>query len=662
MRRTLWSLTVLRLSIVAACAWTLFASAPYGQTQQTPTGIIAGRVRDAAGNPVPAVVVSARTAATGVTGPPGPPPVRPGGAAEGALTPVLTDERGRFVFTNLPAGRYDIVATRSGWLPGAHGRRRPGGGSEPIDLEAGERRNDLAITMWRPAVIAGRVTADNGDPLIGAEVRAIPQVFIAGRRQSETPIRQKTDDRGMYRFANLMPGEYLVAVLASVLAEPPGFAGAIRASAETPRAYLQTMTAAGAAPILFSRATGVTGGDRPLVGSLSTASGLPDGDVAWPIYPTTFHPSGRLMSSAEVVRAVSGEPRTAVDVQVRLTPTWQISGLLTDPDGPAAWHAVHLVPAESPERPLVDVSTAVTDASGAFTLYGVPSGQYIVRVVRTPWPADPGARLAITGGTGQIPSIGMTFSSRPTGAPSMPREPVLQASQSVTVGNGHVRGLQLTLREGPRVRGRVHFEGSQAPPAPAALESIWVLVQSASGSPDLYPFVPRGQVSADGQFAAPVLWPGRSLIRATAPPGWTFKNATHQGRDVSDAPLEITADLDQVVITFTGRSPTIAGTVQADGGESVEGAVVLLFPVDPSGWMDYGRESRRVASAEVDRLGGFRLAAPPNGDYHLVAIPGEQADRWRDPAVLARLATVAQRIRIGDADPGHQSLRLRRVQ
>jgi len=69
--------------------------------------------------------------------------------------------------------------------------------------------------MWRTAVIGGRVTDDNGDPLIGAEVRAMRQQYVAGRPHYDTPIRARTDDRGVYRFSTLIPGDYLVAAVST---------------------------------------------------------------------------------------------------------------------------------------------------------------------------------------------------------------------------------------------------------------------------------------------------------------------------------------------------------------------------------------------------------------------------------------------------------------
>jgi hypothetical protein len=41
---------------------------------------------------------------------------------------------------------------------------------------------------------------------------------------------------------------------------------------------------------------------------------------------------------------------------------------------------------------------------------------------------------------------------------------------------------------------------------------------------------------------------------------------------------------------------------------------------------------------------------PPPGEYLIVAIPDQQANDWRDPAVLLKLAPLAERIRVG-ADP-----------
>jgi protocatechuate 3,4-dioxygenase beta subunit len=619
------------------------------------SGILAGRVVDAAGDPVEGAIVSVRLDATG--GPPVPAPTA------GRAIPVRTNAEGRFVFTEVPAGGYQVDATKAGWLPGAFGRTRPGGSALPVVLADGAVRNDLTISVWRPAVIAGFVTADNGDPLIGVEVRAVQLLHIAGRRQMNMPqrpqtiARQKTDDRGAYRFSDLVPGEYVIAVLASVLSEPPGFTGAIRAQGSTPRSYYQTMTNTGAAPIVLERATGVAAGGRALVNSLTDLSGVPATEAAWPTYPTTYHPSATTLTTATIVPARSGEPQTAIDVNVRMVPTFQVSGTLTGPEGPAPWHGVHLVPADTGDTPLVDVSTAVTDADGAFTFYGVPPGQYIARVIRVPWPS--GLEMGIAGGTGAIPYVTMFGRGPSAGPPSAPTEALLHASQPVVVEDRHIRNLSLTLTEGLRVRGRVIVDSTAAAPAADAWRTANISLVAAGGREDnaLMPY----PLTGEGPFTTSNMWPGKYLLRITPPRGLTVASASYQGRDLSVTAFDLTSDIENVVITLTNRVRTVKGTVQVESGAQQSDAVVLMFPTDQEAWLDYGRVNRRVASTRAAEDGTFRLVAPSDGEYYIVAIPDAESDDWQNPETLARLGGMADRFRMQGADVPSLSLRMRRI-
>jgi hypothetical protein len=514
----------------------------------------------------------------------------------------------------------------------------------PVAIGEGERRGNLSITLWRPAVITGRAIDDAGDPLINAEVRAVRQVFIAGRPQNDTPIRGKTDDRGMYRFSSLLPGDYLIAVLSTVLSEPATLAGAL--SAVGNRDYLRTMMAIGTAPMVLDRATGaVPGNSRTLVGSLSLLPGLPADDGAWKVYPTTYHPGSLTRRGARVVRTSAGETRADVDVAVRLTDSYQVSGTLMAPDGPAAWHGIHLVQAETEDTPLVDVSTAVTDQNGAFTFHGVPPGQYVARVVRIPWPTGPGAQLGIAGGTGVIPYVANFSAMPPAGAAiPVPAEPLLHASEPVTVGSRHIRDLLVTLRPGPRVTGRAHFDGSAALPSEAEWRAMEDYLEPANGRQE--PLYSPGRFSEDGRFTTPSLWPGRYLIRGGGPSRWIFKSVTVAGREVGHIPIDITTDLENVVITFTDKKGEITGTVRDPNNPTDVNATVLLFPEDPAGWVDYGRTSIRVTSVSAAANGQFKLGMPPDGGYCLIAIRDEDAENWRNPDVLAKLARSAERIQV----------------
>jgi protocatechuate 3,4-dioxygenase beta subunit len=616
-----------------------------GEAVQAPkSALVAGRVVDHAGIGVANAVVWLRTPPP----PNAPPPRGPQGDR------VATNADGRFAFSGLAAGAYQIDAIKPGWLTGAYGRRRPGGNSSSLEIADGERRNDLTITVWRTAVIGGRVVDDRGDPLIGAEIRAIRQTYISGRPQGDTPIRARTDDRGVYRFADLLPGDYIVALLMNVTSEPPTLAGAIRAGGR-PRAYLQTMSSLGAMPMVFDEATTVTGPEQPLIRSLTdsvtaTAAGQP-----MLTYATTYFPSASSIRTAKVVTAPSGEAQEGIDFTVRLQPTWQVSGMVRDAEGPAAWHAVHLIPADAGDTPVVDVSTAITDGKGAFTLFGVPRGQYIARVVRIPWPAV--GTLGVIGGTGAIRSIGTTLPLASTAGPAMPSaDPLMHSSETVTVTDRHVRDLQLVLQPGARVKGFVQFEGTGGPPD---LTRVRLRIEQVGGRLDSA--VVSAVFTSEHKFSSQGLLPGRYLIRADTPPGWTFKGATYQGRDVSESPVELTGEIDGVVITYTNRSSAITGSVAAAAPADPAGAQVMLFPVDPVAWMDYGRTSRRITSRVVDAKGDFSLTLPPPGEYWLVALADEDAQDWQNPARLKQLATVAERIRVGADSISGQSLQLRRL-
>jgi len=616
-------------------------------------GLITGRVVDAAGAPIAAAVVA-------VSG--GSIPAR--GSGPGTPPRVITDNDGRFFFGELAAGSYTISTTKPGLLPGAFGRRRPGGSSVPVDLTEDGRRGDITITMWPAAVISGRVIDDNGDPLVNAEVRAVPQAVISGRRQSGTPIREKTDDRGAYRFSGLVPGNYIIVAPVVVISEPATLAGAARAGTLPMRSYYQTMAAVGSAPLIFSgRADGISGNEKTLIGSWAALPGMPAGDAPWHTYPTTFFPSTTSLTAASVVRVAAGQERSGTDLVVRLTQTFKVSGTLTNPDSSvAAYHAVHLLDAASADTPLFDVATAVSDGDGAFTFYGVPRGQYIARVVRVPYPTG-GLEMGVAGGTGAIPYIA-TFGSMSRG-PNQPfassAEPLVYVSQPVGVADRHVTGLALTLRTGVRITGRAEFEGQAARPTPEQLRGMRVNLEPANGQ-QYYNVLP-GVLTDDGQFATPSMWPGRYLIQVgNAPPGWTFRGATHQGHDVADTPVDLSGDLENVVLSFTDRPASVNGSVQSTDGQPVAGAAVLMFPVDPARWVDNGRSARRVRLVSASGSGAFRITAPPAGEYFLVAIPDEQSVDWQEPATLRKLSGIAVRIQVRDSATTTQALMLQKIQ
>ena len=58
------------------------------------------------------------------------------------------------------------------------------------------------MRIWKTAVITGVVTDESGDPIVGAQLRALERSTVAGQsRFTAAGAPAFTDDRGMYRFA-----------------------------------------------------------------------------------------------------------------------------------------------------------------------------------------------------------------------------------------------------------------------------------------------------------------------------------------------------------------------------------------------------------------------------------------------------------------------------
>ena len=133
------------------------------------------------------------------------------GAATGTLRVTSTDDAGAFAFTNLPADRYTVGASKLPYLGAVAGARRPARPGTAIALDAGQKRSDVAIRLYPAGSIAGTVYTEDGRPAARISV-GLRQRNIEGPAHVVTPDGGpvQTDDRGQFRFFGLAPGEYFV--------------------------------------------------------------------------------------------------------------------------------------------------------------------------------------------------------------------------------------------------------------------------------------------------------------------------------------------------------------------------------------------------------------------------------------------------------------------
>jgi hypothetical protein len=626
------------------------------QPQPPATGLILGQVVDAGtGQPIAGTIVSL------IGGPPpmmNGQPISPevqfmieqtGGFVSGGQR-VLTGPQGQFVFHSLKKGNYRLSASAPGYVPGSYGQRRVNGASKPIELDEGEHVGDASIKLWRYASISGRVTDDAGEPAVGLEVRVLRAQVSGPAKSYLTAGIVQTDDRGMYRSSTLIPGDYIVVVPQTVTTMPTSLVDAYyeASRAGTSSTFVRQLSES-SAPFPSIGASLRVGDYQvgPRNGRLLTALPSDDGSHVM-AFATGYYPAAPNSNEGSVMKLASGQDQTGADIQLRLVPTVTVSGTVSDADGPVRNTGVRLIPV-SMTGTLTELgfetATTATDASGAFALLGVPSGQYTLRVRRVPQPSfDNASRITIQSSSG-----GMTImSSMPAGEPSVPTPPTgaaLFAELPVSVAEHDVRDLPVTLRAGAHVSGRIIFEGATPPPAPAAVQRMLTSLSSIDVS---FAGSGAGQTTPDGQFTTTGYPPGRYFVNVGVPgmPAWSIQSVTLGGRNLDDSPLELgTSDIGGVIITLTDHPSEIRGTVHAASSATTAtaelDATVIVFPSNYREWIDHGMSGRRQRSATVGKSGTFTLNGLPSGDYLAAAVNPEAIENTRDPKTFDAIARVA---------------------
>jgi hypothetical protein len=122
-----------------------------------------------------------------------------------------TNPDGRFELKDLPAGRYTVQVTRSGYLQLSYGQRRPLEQGKPLQLADRQIVEHIDFALPRTSVITGRIFDELGEPVADAQVFAMRLSYFQGRRRM-TPVNigLRSDDAGQYRITGLAPGSYYV--------------------------------------------------------------------------------------------------------------------------------------------------------------------------------------------------------------------------------------------------------------------------------------------------------------------------------------------------------------------------------------------------------------------------------------------------------------------
>jgi hypothetical protein len=538
---------------------------------------------------------------------------------------IATDGSGHFDFNNLPAGQYTLQAYRSGYLRMNYGAKSPETPGISIVLADDQRLANLTIRLPQMAAITGTILDQNGEPAEGVSVEALAYTMRTGIRTlaSVYGAAQSTDDRGIYRYGGLTPGDYLI------VAGPSRALGGIRALA--------------ASDIDRALAAIASGGVASAVEGPSGAGG----EVT---YAPVYFPGTTDLTSATTISLKAGEERGGVDLRLALVPCATIEGTITMPDGRPApdvpvTATVVGIPNSIDLFRVGDPGTVRSDARGHFRFTAVPPGQYEIT-----------ARLGLTGAE-VFRSIAQTGGTGP--GPGAPQTTTPSWARSTVIVDGGDQTVSLRFEPGVTVAGRVVFDGTTLKPPP---DLSVVRVRLAVPGYGTSVGATVADAAADGTFRIAGVAPGQFRIAAAVPgatstAGWALRSAMMNGVDAADAPIDVRGgqDLTYIVLTFTDHPSLLSGTVQTPAGVAASDFYIIIFATDRAQW---GAQSRRTVMVRPTTLGRYMVRNLPPGDYYLAAVTDVSLNQWFDPGFLDSLVPAAIRVTIAEGEQATRDVRI----
>jgi hypothetical protein len=368
-------------------------------------------------------------------------------------------------------------------------------------------------------------------------------------------------------------------------------------------------------------------------------------------YPTAFHGPSPEAPTLLVVEA--GEERSGIDIRLVPEGAVRISGVLRTDQGPAGGVVVRLTRtggARLQNDNGYEVAATVSAADGSFTLLGITPGTYTLKALRLSRPRLPPALES-------NPAIVAAYAGN---GPNTPETAGLVGAQvPLTVAASDIRDLDVPLRSGATVRGRIVFDG--ATPTPAEHQRIGVLLSSEDGGLPGTGFL-VARLTEDGRFEISAPAPGRYLATAVAlPQHWRLAGATVAGRPLS-APFDLgDVDVTDLVLTYTDKLGSLNGTVRRATGADETSVEIVVFSTERHDWR---REPLNLRAPRIEQPGAaerYEIVRLLPGEYFVAAVASADVPETPDDAFFEAVSRVAVRVTVPAGGTVTRALTMGRV-
>ena len=237
---------------------------------------------------------------------------------------ATTDDKGVFEIKELPAGRFQLTATKGSFVQLQYGQTRPFEAGKPLEVADGQTIDKVEFSLPRGAIVTGRVVDEIGEPADGVQVSAMRYGYVQGRRQLVSSGRSGiTNDIGEYRIFGVPPGQYYVS------------------------ATLRTL--------------------NPFDVSSGDSSG----------YAPTFHPGTTNVAEAQRLTIELGQTRNGVDVVLSPVRLARITGTAVDSEGRPATGALTVAMSQG-QGGISAYSGGQFRPDGSFTISNIAPGSYTI--------------------------------------------------------------------------------------------------------------------------------------------------------------------------------------------------------------------------------------------------------------------------------------------